>query len=58
MVSLRRITRYYRRLITAVLLMVLITLIIIKGHNFNIDRIYRKSAKFIEKSVKNRRLFR
>ncbi len=58
MAGLRRITRYYRRLITAVLLMVLIILIIIKGRNFNIDRIYRKSEKFIERSVKNRRLFR
>ncbi len=48
----------YRRAASTVLLMILITLIIIKGNNFQVSRIYKKSLKFIETAVKGRKLRR
>ncbi len=53
---LRRIAALYKRAMTTVLLIVLITIIIIKGHNFRIGEIYRKSVKFIETAAKDRKL--
>jgi hypothetical protein len=56
MAGLRSITRLYKRIRTLVLLIVLISIIIIKGRNFNIERIYRRSVDFIERTVKDRKL--
>ncbi len=56
MAGLRGITRLYKRIRTLVLLIVLISIIIIKGRNFNIERIYRRSVDFIERTVKDRKL--
>ncbi len=54
--GLKRIVMIYKRILATILLMVLITMIIIKGHNFRISEIYRRSAKFIENAVRDRKL--
>ena len=55
---IRRIITLYRRVLTTILLIILITMIIIKGHNFQVGRIYRRSLKFIEAAVRDRKLHR
>ena len=56
MTGLRDITKLYKRIRTSVLLIVLISIIIIRGRNFNIERIYRRSINFIRKTVRDKRL--
>ncbi|WP_243668431.1 hypothetical protein [Vulcanisaeta sp. JCM 16161] len=46
----------YKRAVSTILLLILITIIIIKGRNFRIGEIHRKSAKFIETAVRDRKL--
>ena len=52
----RRVMTIYKRVASTVLLMILITMIIIKGRNFQVGRIYRRSLRFIETAVRDRKL--
>ena len=52
----RRVMTVYKRAASTILLMILITMIIIKGRNFQVSRIYRRSLKFIETAVRDRKL--
>ena len=52
----RRVMTIYKRAASTVLLMILITMIIIKGRNFQVGRIYRRSLRFIETAVRDRKL--
>ncbi len=58
MSRLGRAASIYKRVASSVLLMVLITMIIIKGHGFRVGEIYRRSLKFIETAVRGRKLHR
>ena len=54
--GLGRVALIFRRVLSAVLLMILIVMIIIRGRNFRVGEIYRKSSKFIETAVRGRKL--
>ena len=54
----RRVMTIYKRVASTILLMILITMIIIKGRNFQVSKIYRRSLKFIETAVRDRKLHR
>ncbi|BDR93310.1 hypothetical protein Vsou_24030 [Vulcanisaeta souniana JCM 11219] len=56
MAKQRQLSRFYRRVKSTVLLLTLAVMVIVRGHGFNISKMYNKASNFIEKTAKERKL--
>lgn len=56
MKGLNILIQSYRRVKTAVLFTLLIIIVVIRGRDFNIGRIYKKSIRSVQEHIRRKRL--